>query len=623
MSAQSDAALARLSHLRFPGVAPLRHHVAPGFLIAVGQGLETPQSHHEMQPSHWAEGRFVLAFDGWLGNRDDVARSLDLPDIPTRPDSDVVAAALSRWGEDALSRLHGDFALAWWDCRDRRLLVACDRTGGRTLFFHTDGPGLVFASVLPALFAHPAVPRVLDAEQVGLLSFSLDPPRGPTCFRGIRQLMPGHCLLWDGDGGRERRYWRPDPARRIRYRRDDDYVAAGREILDRVVGEAARVDGPLVCLLSGGLDSSAVAATAARLTAPAPVHAITFRPDPTAALPSPSVFGFEDEWGHAQAVAALYPSMVHHAAAAVSDNPEDRLRDWFRLTGRPPFHLLAPSWGGPGMDKVAALGARTVLIGLAGNATLSASILPVALQGRLGDLPAVLWGAALTASLSQPVLPYLRSVAPEGPRELWQRAMGRWPWWRRQQALRQEAVDRLQVRRRWRDFVQGDPAASWGQRGRLRLLERTWWARSCLSPLRFGDGFSQRDPLADVRLAEYCLAIPSSQFTRWGRDRHLARRVLADRLPPQVAEERRRGIQSAHWHDWMTRLRPWLESEVDAIADNPLAADLLDVGRLRAILARWPADADSAQRHQSDIMIVLGRGVAIGNFIRWAEGRNR
>lgn len=619
----ADAVPACLSSLRFPGIAPLRHHRGTAFSVVVGQSVETPQSHHEVQPSQWAEGRFVLAFDGWLANRADLADALDVPDDPARPDSGLVAQALLRWGEDALTRLHGDFALVWWDGQDRRLLAACDRTGGRTLFFYASGRGLVFASVLPALFSHPLVPRTLDSEQVGLSVFALAPPLGPTCFRDIRQLMPGHCLLWDDDGVRERRYWRLDPTRRIRVRRDDDYVAAGREILDRVVGEAARIDGPLVCLLSGGLDSSAVAATTARLTAPRPLHVVTFRPDPAAALPAQPASGFHDEWGHAQTVAALYPSMVHHAAAAVSDNPEARLRRFFRLTGRPPFHLLALSWMGPGMDKVGALGAKTLLTGLAGNATLSASALHGLMRARAGDAASVLWGAALSASLSQPVLSYVRSAAPEGWRDAWQRMAGRRPWWRRQLPLREAAVARLQVRRHWDGFAQGDPAANWGQRGRLRLIERTWWARSCLSGERFGDGFSLRDPLADVRLAEYCLAIPSSQFTRWGRDRHLARRVLADRLPPQVAEERRKGIQSAHWHDWMTRLRPWLESEVDAIADNPLAADLLDVERLRAILARWPADAGSAQQHQSNIMIVLGRAIAVGNFIRWAEGRNR
>lgn len=598
---------------RYPGIGRVREiHDDHGFL-AHGQAIVTPEDRYERQPSLHGDGRFVLAVDGFLANRGELTGALPPIAGDALPDSAIVAAALLRWGDDALDRLHGDFALAWWDRADRRLLLACDRVGGRPLFYHAAEGRLVWANLVASLFVHPSVPRVLDADMVARAVLPHAPDLERTCFQGVRQLLPGHKLVWTPTGMQVSRYWRLDPSRRIRLRRDEDYVEAARELLDKVVGEALRAEGPLLAMLSGGLDSSGVAATAARLIAPGPLHTVTLRPDPAGALPPCSPGAFQDEWSHAQAVAALHPNMIAHDEAARLEPIEDLLRAHMALNGRPPVHLMAATW----MDGVwrvsRTLGAKVVLGGLSGNATLSASARPRMLRPALADLPAAvmdaLWdsrGGRWRVSLKR----LLRTLPPDGPA------------WMTNTALRPEISGRIGIKAIQRAFMTGDSEAPWRQRGRMRLMERTWMGRTMIAPLRLRRGAELRDPLGDVRFMEFCLAIPPDQFTRSGRDRFLARRVLADRLPPQVAREQRKGRQGAEWFDWLTQSRPWLAAELDRIEASSLGRELIDTPRLRAILDDWPADAAEAEPHYHRLANILGRGVGLGNYIRWAEGSN-
>ncbi|MDR3514714.1 MAG: asparagine synthase-related protein [Azospirillaceae bacterium] len=569
-----------------------------------------------------AGGRQVVALEGWIANREDLARSLDLTgDFPA--DRVMVASALLRWGRDALTKLHGDFALAWWDGEERRLLLAADRTGGRSLFYYDLDGGLVFANLAAPLFMHPQVARVLDPAMVARAAFTPSLDLENTCFHGVKQLLPGHMLDWTAAAGaRVSRYWRPDLLRRLRLRRDEDYVEAARELLDKVVKEALPGEGKTVSMLSGGLDSSAVATTVARLTAPTPLHTITMRPDPASPLPVQAPPQIQDEWALAQATAQLHPSMVAHGVTATIEPLEDVLRGSFHWGGRPPVHLMAATWFSAGWRQAQHMGATTVFIGRSGNATLSASSLPKTLKPGILDVPQALHMAAVGASNGVAFARLLRAFAPEWMRRWRASLLELAPLWQRRTALRREVAERIGIDDIWRAHINGDRCASWGQRSRLRLLERTWMTRTLSTCQHFRDGVERRDPLGDVRLAEFCLAIPPDQFTRFGQDRYLARRVLADRLPPEVLQERRVGRQCAEWFDWATRKRAWLSAELDGIEASALGRELIDVPRLRGILDGWPDNANIAESRYEQLMNVLGRGVAVGSFIRWAEGDN-
>src|SRR5207302_10730224 len=89
-----------------------------------------------------------------------------------------------------------------------------------------------------------------------------------------------------------------------------------------------------------------------------------------------------------------------------------------------------------------------------------------------------------------------------------------------------------------------------------------------------------REPLADLRVLEFCLAVPTEQFLREGVPRALARRALADRVPKLVLEKRRSGMDGADWHERLTAARAQVAEELDRLAECPPAARALDLPRL-------------------------------------------
>ncbi|MBI1848185.1 MAG: asparagine synthase (glutamine-hydrolyzing), partial [Candidatus Rokubacteria bacterium] len=216
------------------------------------------------QPLHGEDGRLSAVVNGEIYNFADLRAQLHHRGhrFATRSDSEVVVHAWEEWGEKALEHLNGMFAMALWDRGHEQLILARDRMGEKPLYYAVAGGALVFGSELRALLAHPGVARGLDLRGVArYLAFDYVPdPR--SILEGVSKVPPGHVLTAGRDVSLAA-YWdltfQPDPTL--------DEAAWGDEIrrrFDRAVERRLASDVPLGCFLSGGVDSSAVAATAAR-----------------------------------------------------------------------------------------------------------------------------------------------------------------------------------------------------------------------------------------------------------------------------------------------------------------------------------------------------------------------
>ena len=182
----------------------------------------------------------------------------------TRSDTEVAAHAYDAYGLDFLDKLDGMFALALWDGQRRRLVLARDRMGEKP-FFYTIADGLlIFASELHALRAHPAVDTQIDLPSLSRYLALEYIPAPDTILRGVHKLEPGQYLVLENGVVETGYYWRlkvQKQTARITY---DDAVLRLRGLLDDAVKSRLVADVPLGVFLSGGIDSSTVAALAAR-----------------------------------------------------------------------------------------------------------------------------------------------------------------------------------------------------------------------------------------------------------------------------------------------------------------------------------------------------------------------
>ena len=178
----------------------------------------------------------------------------------TQSDTEVIVHLYEEHGDDFVQHLNGQFAIALWDARRQRLVLARDRVGIRPLFYHQGAAGLAFASEVKALFALPEVPRRLDAHALGEVFTYWAPLPSHTVFEGIKALPPGHRMVVEGGTSRIERYWdwsfptTAQPATRSAA----DYADELRALLIDSVRLQLRADVPVGAYLSGGLDSSIV-----------------------------------------------------------------------------------------------------------------------------------------------------------------------------------------------------------------------------------------------------------------------------------------------------------------------------------------------------------------------------
>ncbi|WP_030239682.1 asparagine synthase (glutamine-hydrolyzing) [Streptomyces sp. NRRL S-350] len=212
------------------------------------------------------DGRLLaaLTYSGEVYNHRELRAELQAAGhrFRTRSDTEVVLRAYLEWGEGLAERLNGMFAFAVWDARREELLLVRDRMGVKPLHYHPTPDGVVFGSEVKALLAHPAVRPAVDLDGLReLLGYTRTP--GLTPYRGIREVRPGHVVRVRREGVSVRRYWA------LEAREHTDGLAATvatvRALLDDIVHRQLDADVPLCSLLSGGLDSSAVTALAARL----------------------------------------------------------------------------------------------------------------------------------------------------------------------------------------------------------------------------------------------------------------------------------------------------------------------------------------------------------------------
>lgn len=591
----------------------------------------TPEDALDRLPAAFMGGASQLVFDGRLDNRGDLIASLNLPasDAARLGDSALVMAALERWGTDACQRLIGAFALAWWNEIDRRLVLAVDATGGRAIFAHNDGHRLAFATRPSAVLAFPGVDRRIDEAAMAHLLLARAMPAGATPFHGVFRLPPAGLLEWRAGRYAIRRYWQPDLDRRIRYRDPRDYVEAGREMLDRVVAASLRASGPVACQLSGGLDSSGVAATAARLLDPARLHTLTATPDTTVVMPSERPRAFYDESALARATAALYPNIdaAFVPAGDLTPGEEDATRLFWEF-GLPVRNFMNFGAWTPLYARARESGASVVLTGTSGNYTLSwqseALLADLTRSGRLVELARQLRGLhrhgyRVGSQIRRNLIGY---AAPDALH----RAIRRWRGTQDDWQARASASDALAASvdaRAITDATLGVPSGrDRDRRLRLAFLEKNWSQKQWLAASPYVSGCDLRDPLGDRRMIDFCLALPPELWQRDGQPRAFARAVLSDRVPQQVVTEHKRGYQNGDWFHRLNKLRPAFMAELERLEASPAARAMIDLPRLRAVAEDWPVDADAAMARATDMLDLFGRGIHYGRFIRWVEGSN-
>jgi asparagine synthase (glutamine-hydrolysing) len=581
--------------------AALRHRgpdddgaVADGPVALAARRLAIIDLEGGHQPIASEDGRVHAALNGEILNHAALREQLPGHRFATRCDTEVLVHLYEERGERMLEALRGMFAIAVWDARERRLLLARDRFGIKPLYWRSAGGVLSFASELKALRTLPGFRGDIDADAVEAYFTFNAIPSPLTIYRDARKLEPGTLLSWRPGGEPQIRRWcRPAPAAAADVRREDERELAdelGRRLRDSIRAHLVS-DVPVGVWLSGGVDSGLLAALAAQESGE---RLRTFS------------IGFGersfDERDRARLVAGRIGS-DHHEAVLGAEDAHDLPRIAAAFDEPYADSSMLPTWA------VARLTRRHVKVALSGEGgdelfggyhTYAADLLAPRLAGA----------ARLARPLVERIPSSSRRVSVDYRARRFVRAAGlpaleRHHGWKEilAPALRAQLLAPLHDGRAPRDPVDqlraryaetaGAPALA-----RLQDVDLAPYLSDDLltktDRMSMAHSVEVRVPFLDPYVAELAFALPTSAKVRGTAKKRLLRQVAGTLLPREIARGAKRGfsIPMAAW------LRgPLLPMARDLLAPAALRRDgLLDPAPVTRLLDEHLARRDDHSR---------------------------
>lgn len=538
---QPGVVQAMASRSGFRGPPAIRVHL-PGDAAFAHLALNTtPESVDEGQPVADGDSGLVITADARIDNREALIASLAAGRGAS--DADLILRAYGRWGTDCAAHLEGDFAFVIWDGRLRRVYAARDQSGVRSLHFSQFGNTLCFASDAWQILAYPGFKETLCEE--ALLEWATgELTNRYSMFENVRPVPSGSQVHATADRLRVERYWDIDPERSVRYRDTAEYAAHLRSLLERAVSVRLRTGASRVgAELSGGLDSTVVAALASRSVAPLAksLEAVSYHyPTLKSCDETPFSLAVARHLGIGTHLIDAERHGMPNYPVAYRPFPEN---PW---CGRNP--LLEEEYA-----HFSALGVDVVLTGTGGDELAGGFHVPhhrfwkgdFAVVGEILEdcrrtrEPRL---ATIYRQLVRPGLPdwahdALRMLAGRGP------PAPRWPsWLPKAQRARLEAMRSAAVR----GAPRFDSRARQAMYQNLFVFARTAASSSSYEHVASQLGIEVRHPFLDKNVVEFCFAVPPSLWHRDGYAKWLLRVAAGGLLPESVRWRRdKKGVSAA------------------------------------------------------------------------------
>ena len=539
------------------------------------------------QPMSSADGRWHIVFNGEIYNYVELRRDLEARGVvfQTQSDTEVLLQAWAEDGADCLPRLNGMFAFAIWDAREKRLTLARDPLGIKPLYYANHRGELLFASELRSLLRYPGFRPGLDPASINkYLAFGYIPAPS-TAYAGVRKLEPGQMVIWSPAGRRTEYFWDlPIEDNPVGAGTFDESAEATRDLLQEAVRYQLRSDVEVGILLSGGIDSSAVAALAAPL-AGKKLHSFSI--------------GFQEasynELPYAEMVARKVGTEHHHQTLTPTD-VVGALPKIYRGFDEPLGDAsLVPTWF---LSRLAASKVKTVLGGdggdelFAGYPTFQAHLL----MERLSFLPVGVRDAINHLIQRMPVshnyksIPFLLAQFLKGlglPAEirflLWMGACGNAE---RRDLLAPEVRSELHRHNAFEDVIRlAYRSGLSGGLERIFYLCTKLYLQECVlmkvDRASMAHSLEVRVPFLDIDLVTHAFSLRADYKLRGRQTKLILKEALRNDLPPAILQRKKAGF-AMPVAAWLQQdLKSWARDLTDpSLVQSTGVLDPAAVGRM-------------------------------------------
>jgi len=506
------------------------------------------------QPMSNEDGKYWISYNGEFYNHREFRQRLEKQGHKFRgtSDTETLLHLLEEEGLDSLCDIAGIFAFAFWDSKAKVLTLVRDPLGVKQLYYHDNGKRIVFASEIKALLECDDVPRKLDPEAVNQYLHFHTPLFHRTFFKDIKQLCAGEYLQVTQEGIKKRIYWKVSDFG-LFDRGAEDTVEELKERLSVVVADQLMSDVPVGSFFSGGIDSTAIAAFAARLGKPPPCFGVHFTDR-----------GVIDERPYQEAAAKALGLKLHLITVDGSQFPDDLMKLIYYqdepVIGTAMFPMYYVSrlasehvkvcLGGQGGDEIFGGYARYGLVKPAqvlkswfsGRRRLRSN--SVSSGRQVGNVGGNLWKQLVDRRTLIRLMRNLRSFGKWQARHFETFANVPEASWR-DIFDDQEFVSRQRCREMFQEALLKSPATDPGD----KVMH--WEIQTYLTGLFHQDdrmsmacSLESRVPLADPRLVRFAFELDFDLKLRGGATKWILRQAVADVLPDYVLNRRKVGFDT-------------------------------------------------------------------------------
>lgn len=506
------------------------------------------------------EANYAICYNGELYNTEDIRKELLRRGYTFKghSDTEVLLASYMEWKEECVDHLNGIYAFAVWDEQKEQVFIARDRLGVKPLFYKYDSGRLLFGSELKAILAHPDVKAEVTLEGLSEI-FGLGPSRTPGhgIYAGIKELRPGHAMTFSKNGLCIWRYWNVESKKH-----EDSFeetVEKTRFLLQDSITRQLVSDVPLCTFLSGGVDSSAITAIAAKEY---------------------------ERSGKGQ---------LHTYSVDYEDNDKYFKANAFQPNSDAPFiHLMTETFQTIhhrcviSNEQLAQYLTEAVLVrDLPGMADIDSSLLwfcreikqdfVVGLSGECAD---EIFGGYpwfyREDDLQSSAFPWMRST--EAREQLLKKE------WRNKLNLQQYVQQRYEESIQEVPILDGESPLE-AKRRQLFYLNMVWFMTTLLDRkdrMSMGASLEVRVPFADHRLVEYAWNIPWEMKMYKNREKGLLRKVLEGLLPNEILYRKKSPYPKTHNPHYTKAVTVWIQ---DLLTDKgSILHELFDKEQLSGLI---------------------------------------
>ncbi|MFC5702607.1 asparagine synthase-related protein [Cohnella faecalis] len=556
----------------------------------------TLESRQEELPFRDSESNVWITADAILDNREELVRLLGLlpgeGEIVT--DSRLILASYLKWGDRCAERLNGIFAFAIFDGRNDEMLLVRDQRGMRSLAYTIRQSTLYFAStvapiakVAPSRYSKQWLQNYLTAPFV-----APDTDEYRSIYEGIRYLPPAHIMKVKDGKAAFRPYWTLERPFELSLASDEDYEERFRSLLEEATKASLRTDSSVGILLSGGLDSTTVAAVAAPMLEREGrrLHSYTHVPISTFKHNGKELV---NERPLVEELIDMYPSISPTWVENEALHAFNVIDDWVDILDQPFSFFGNAPWMLSCYEQAAKKGHRVMLNGKNGNGSISFGPLNahysyLRKHGRWLELARETWHQKRLRDIS-----WLRAMRIVAGNALSHRGSSK---------LIAEVRAGLSLvfspvileHSTWND-MQNKKDSPFDLMLQLSAPHKTHHQGVIHTLLSLKYNIVTRDPTGYVPLLSFLASLPFEQFVSKGVHKRLLRRAYSDKLPASILNlTRDKGIQSADWlhrieHEHDSILSAFMECIGDSNIRTSLNQSIMQSGtdQLRSLLRQW------------------------------------